>query len=101
MARRLIWSAKAQNDRIAIFKYWNQRNQSKRYSKKLNALFKITTDLIKAYPQIGIPTDYSNVKAKLVRDYYLFYKQLPNQDILILTIWDTRQNPDELKFVLA
>lgn len=39
MVRRVIWSIEARNSRKNIFEYWNNRNKSKVYSNKLNALF--------------------------------------------------------------
>lgn len=39
MAKRLIWTEDAQNDRKEIFGYFNNRNKSKKYSQKLNLLF--------------------------------------------------------------
>lgn len=39
MAREIIWTKRAQNDRYSIFNYWNKRNKSKSYSQKLNNLF--------------------------------------------------------------
>ncbi len=53
MAKQIIWSRKAQNDRKEIFRYWNKRNKSKLYSKKLNKLFKEAVKLISEYPEIG------------------------------------------------
>ena len=35
MARKIIWSANAKNDRTAILKYWIARNKSNTHSKKL------------------------------------------------------------------
>ncbi len=39
MARYIIWTQRAQKERIEICKYWNARNSSIIYSKKLNELF--------------------------------------------------------------
>ena len=36
MAKRVIWSKKAQKDRREILQYWKQRNLSNAYSLKLN-----------------------------------------------------------------
>lgn len=35
MARQIIWTERAQKERIAIFSFWNNRNKSVIYSKKL------------------------------------------------------------------
>jgi toxin YoeB len=46
---------------------------------------------------MGIPTSDPKVRHKLVRDYPLFY-ELREDSIVILTVWDHRQDPDKLTF---
>jgi toxin YoeB len=99
MARQITWTLKAQLDRLQIFSYWNNRNKSNRYSKKLNDLIKITLKLIAKYPGIGKSTDIKNIRVKVLKDYLIIYEVNPNE-IIILTIWDCRQNPDDLKRLL-
>jgi len=99
MVKQVIWSIQAQNDRKQILEYWRQRNKSNQYSKKLNNLFKEAVTLITEYPQIGRVTDDSQARIKIVRDYLIFYEET-NDQILILTIWDNRQDPERLKDIL-
>jgi toxin YoeB len=40
MAKKVVWSQKAQKDRRRILKYWKGRNKSNVYSIKLAQLFK-------------------------------------------------------------
>ena len=35
MAKKVVWSLRAQNDRKKIFYYWNKRNKSNNYSIRL------------------------------------------------------------------
>ena len=99
MVKQVVWSLRAQNDRKKILNYWRLRNKSNTYSKKLNQLFKNSIQIIKDFPQIGKSTDDPNTRIKIVKDYLLFYEETETQ-ILILTIWDSRQDPDKLKKVL-
>lgn len=99
MAKQIIWSLRAQNDRKKILKYWTKRNKSKEYSRKLNGLFKEAIRLISNYSEIGKPTDDKNARIKIVRDYLIIY-EIKNEQILILTIWDSRQSPEKLKRIL-
>ena len=71
-----------------------------RLAKKLNQLFKESVKLITDYPQIGKLTDDTNTRIKIVRDYLLIYEETETQ-IFILTIWDSRQDPDKLKNILG
>jgi toxin YoeB len=99
MVKKIVWSAKAQSDRKEIFLYWNARNKSTSYSSKLNYLFEDAVNLIAKFPKIGKPSEYKDTRIKIVRDYLLVYKEYKDL-ILIITIWDGRQNPLTLKNIL-
>lgn len=99
MVKEIIWSLRAKTDRREIIKYWNDRNKSNSYSKKLNLLFKEAIRLISEFPEIGRPTDIENVRIKVVRDYLIVYEKTP-VFIYILTISDGRRDPERLKRIL-
>ena len=92
MALKIIWSTDAQISRREIFEYWNFRNKSRFYSNKLNMLFKEALSQISIYNEIGKPTDLRNVRLKIVSHFEIIY-DLYDDKIVILDIWDTRQNP--------
>ncbi|MEO7176926.1 MAG: type II toxin-antitoxin system RelE/ParE family toxin [Saprospiraceae bacterium] len=93
MAKVVLWSHRAQIERRAILEYWLHHNKSTGYSKKLNQLFKVSVKIIANFPQIGKPTDDINTRIKIVRDYLIIY-ELTETQIHILTIWDSRQDPE-------
>ena len=95
----IIWTVRAQNDRKEILEYWNTRNKSNLYSKKLNGMIKESLVLIAKYPLIGKLTSKRNVRVKVLRDYLIIYEVL-TKEIVLLTIWDCRQNPEDLKRIL-
>ncbi|MBI3195783.1 MAG: type II toxin-antitoxin system RelE/ParE family toxin [Ignavibacteriae bacterium] len=100
MAKQVIWSFRAQQERIRILEYWTVRNSSKTYSNKLDRLIREAIKLIALHPHIGRKTttdDY--VRVKVVRDYLILYEDT-NQQINILSIWDSRQNPEKLDELL-
>ncbi len=47
-------------------------------------------------PEMGIETELDSVRGIIVRDFILFY-ELRAEEIIVHTVWDTRQNPDDLK----
>ena len=100
MARQVIWSLIVQNDKKEILDYWRLRNKSNAYSKKLNELFKESIRIIVDFPQIGKVTDDTKARIKIVRDYLIIYEETENQ-IIILTIWNSRQDNDRLKMILG
>jgi addiction module RelE/StbE family toxin len=99
MAKKIEWSVTAQNDRKAIFAYWNNRNKSTVYSRKLHQLFKEAAKAIADFPAIGRPSGYKDTRIKIVRDYLMVYKVLDTR-IVIITIWDGRQHPLKLEKLL-
>jgi addiction module RelE/StbE family toxin len=97
MAKQIKWTLRAQQDRKEILHYWRLRNQSNTYSKKLNQLFKQAISLVATHPHIGRSTNIKNIRAKLVRDYLVFYEETENT-IFILSIWDTRRDPEKMPY---
>ena len=97
MVRQIVWTLKAQEDRIKIFTYWNDHNKSTTYSKKLDRLFKESLKLICRRPFVGKKTDKNNVRAKIVRDYMIFY-EITDNHIVVLTIWGCSQDPEKSKY---
>lgn len=95
MAKRLIWTEFAQAQKKEIFYYWNERNGSKTYSRKLNRLFDEAAEMLTVEPYIGRPTQFENIRAKKVKTFHLMYK-VTDEEIQILIIWNTRRNPDDL-----
>lgn len=96
MARQIIWTENAQKERIAIFTFWNDHNKSFSYSRKLHELIKESLKLISKYPLIGKLTNKENVRIKVLREYLIIY-EITATEIVVLSIWDCRQNQEDLK----
>ncbi|MBX2969038.1 MAG: type II toxin-antitoxin system RelE/ParE family toxin [Cyclobacteriaceae bacterium] len=99
MAKQIIWSIRAQNDRKQILEYWRNRNKSNTYSKKLDQRFREAINIIRGYSQIGKQTDDQKARIKIVKDYLLIYEET-SDSIIVLTIWDSRQDPKKLEKIL-
>ena len=99
MAKQVIWSNRAIDDLLKILEYWNNRNKSSSYSKKLNELFNKAIALIVNYSSIGRPSQIENIKIKIVKDYLIIYEDTPEL-IIILTICDGRRNPEDLEKII-
>ena len=94
--RKIIWADTAKAEFKDVCSYWNNRNKSNAYSRKLRQLTKAATDDISNFSLAGSNSGFENIKFVLVREYQLFYKILEEQ-ILILSFWDARQDPEKLK----
>ncbi len=99
MVKQIIWSRLAHNDRLKILNYWIKSNRSTTYSKRLNQIFEHTTVLISKYPRIGKQTEIEGIRYKIVKDYLFTYRET-KEFIEILTIWDSRQDPDKFDRII-
>ena len=96
MAKEVVWSERAADDRDEILRYWIHRNKSKTYSDKLNKFFNDEVDSIKKHPEVFIRTDLKNLRARIVRYYLILYEE-KSDTVEILAVWDGRRNPKSLK----
>ncbi len=97
MAKRVVWTSQAKIDRYQILTYWKKRNKSTVYSNKLNKQFNLAIRSIINNPLMNRPTDIVNMRVKIVNHFHIIYKVLKNE-IVVLRVWDSRQNPRKLKF---
>ena len=97
VTRRIVWSTSAKLVLKTIFEYFNFKNKSKIYSLKLNTLIQTELKKLLHQPNIGKKTDFINVRGLLIENYYIFY-EINETHIIILSVWDTRQDPKRLKY---
>jgi toxin YoeB len=95
MVRRIIWSDKAASFFNSILEYYFQRNGTKTYSSNLNREIKEYIALLKKHPLLGRKTETIHVRVLIKGDLKIFY-QIGTDEIIILMIWDTRQDPAKL-----
>lgn len=96
-ARRIVWTDSAKLQLKAIFEYFNFKNKSKLYSRKLNSLIQSELKILIHQPTIGKKTTSIHIRGLLVENYYIFY-EINEIHIIILAVWDTRQNPKRLNY---
>jgi addiction module RelE/StbE family toxin len=94
--RKIIWSNKANRKLFEIMEFYAQRNSSKTYSIKLFQRFQRELTVLIKQPEIGIKTEIESVRGLIVDDYILFY-EYDREMVIIHTIWDNRQDPNELR----
>jgi plasmid stabilization system protein ParE len=91
---KIDWSIEARLDLIDILEYYNKRNKSSIYSKKLNSKINRSARLISKNPFIGLQSEIESVRALITGDYQLIY-ELTDNLILITMIWDCRRDPED------
>ena len=93
---KIIWSHPSKIKLFEILEYYAEKNNSKEYSIKLYKRFINTLNLLHKHPDLGKKTEIENVRGIVVGDYIVFYENTKAKTI-VHTLWDCRQNPDNLK----
>lgn len=97
---KIFWTKIAPKQRDAIFEYYNNRNKSFIYSKKLKSEIKEYSNILKQQPEIGKKITNSDFRNIFFGNYSLIYKRKLNI-IYIAAFWDNRQNPEKLFEILG
>jgi addiction module RelE/StbE family toxin len=93
--REIVWTKNSEIQLHEILDYFTHRNKSNRYSRKLYKKFKEELKLAASNPEIGVLTKLRGIKGLIVGDYILFY-QIQADKIIVLKVWDSRQDPGRL-----
>jgi len=92
---KITWSHRAEIKLFKILEFYSERNKSRSYSKKLYQRLIKELKILLTQPDIGLKTEIESVRGLIIDDYILFY-EFDKEVIIILTIWDCRQNRDNL-----
>ncbi len=93
--RKIIWSPRAKSALYSILDYYYKRNRLKAYSNKLNASLRSAIRLLENHSELGVKSDINNVRVLIHGDYAISY-EIYEESILLITIWDSRQDPKKL-----
>ncbi len=93
--REVIWTKNSEIQLQEILEFFTKRNKSRLYSRKLYRKFKTELLTVSKNPELGIKTKLDQIRGLIIEDYILFYEIL-DDSIIILKVWDCRQNPDKL-----
>ena len=96
---KIIWTKIAILQRNEVFAYWNKRNKSTDFYKKINLLIYEKIDLLKNFPLTGVEIQNEDARILHFHNYSLVYK-ISQSEIYILAFWDNRQNPSKLLEIL-
>jgi plasmid stabilization system protein ParE len=91
--RKIVWSNRAKIRLYAILDFYIVRNKSKVYSLKLQKLISKEVKLLLKQPDLGLRTSEDSTRGLIIENYIVYY-EISGDMIIIHTIWDSRQNPD-------
>ena len=92
---KLFWTKTALKQRNYTFAYWNKKNKSNLYSKRLLSLINKRTSTLLTFPKIGKKVNFNNTRAISLEHFSIFYR-VELDKIIIISFWDNRRNPKEL-----
>ncbi len=93
--RKVVWTKNAEIQLQEILEFFTERNKSGQYSLRLFKEIKEKLKSAAQRPDLGIKTKLEQIRGLIIGDYILFYEILEDK-ILVLKVWDCRQNPDKL-----
>lgn len=99
MARRIVWSYRANEQLKSILSYWQKRNGTKTYSKKLYKLFQQSLARLSRYPHLGRQSSNLTIKYIIVKDYYLYYS-FDETELKVVALCDMRRNPNYMNSLI-
>jgi plasmid stabilization system protein ParE len=92
---KIIWSKTAEIKLYKILEYYSERNRSKVYSTRLFQKINKELLLLLKQPDMGIKSELEYVRG-LIIDYYIVFYESRDNNIIIHTLWDCRQNPNDI-----
>jgi plasmid stabilization system protein ParE len=96
--RKVVWTISAEIQLQSILDFFNNRNKNANYSRRLYKNLIKVLRTVEKNPELGIKTKIENIRGLIIDDYILFY-EISETMILVLKIWDSRQNPNKLDIV--
>ncbi len=99
MATEIIWSKEARDQYKKIIDYWNDRNQSQKYTNRIHRNLLENLGLIGSFPLIGKQTSISGIRGKVFMNHFTIIYEPKESSINVLNIWDNRRDPDSNKYL--
>lgn len=89
--KKIIWSTRANTELRKTLEFYNQRNQSTRYSLRLLNELDVLTKTLSRNEMVGRLTSNKFTRVIPMKVYLIFYEVNEN-NIEIVSFWDNRQD---------
>jgi plasmid stabilization system protein ParE len=94
VAEKIVLSLNAENDRLSILEYFVNNNE-KSYASKIFEELNDAFEIISEFPYSGKVLNNIEHRSFTKKPFEIIY-MITNDEIVILHIWDTRRNPEDL-----
>lgn len=91
MVETIVWTPKAKQELSSILSYWNHRNHSFTYSKKLLDKINKIIDLLFEFPELGNQAKFPNTRVIVIHKFLLFY-QIKDNQLIVTSVRDGRRD---------
>ena len=95
--KRLIWSIDAKHELNEILRFFRNRNGNNEYSRRLSQEFRLAQKRVEQNEFIGQQVDNTNLRFVVVVNTYKMFYRIESKQNTVVSVWDDRQNPDDLK----
>jgi len=92
--RTIVFTHIARGELKDIFEYWNTRNGSDTYSRRLAKQINDALATCAAYPDAALNLPPASIQYTIVGYYAIYYDYYPNT-LVVHHIWDQRRNPED------
>lgn len=93
MALKIVYAPQFADGLEAILNFFDERNGSDRFSRKLMKMIHRQIRLLATMPEIGRPTDFPGVRIMYVERFGIEY-QIRDKSILVIDIYNCQTDPD-------
>ncbi len=94
MAKKIVFSVRAEKQRLSILEYYFNETGSKEIPSKIYHQFNRVINIIQRFPDSG--KMLSKSRRGFIKSHYKIVYRIEPESIIILYIWDMRQNPKNL-----
>mgnify|MGYP000851673347 CR=1 FL=1 len=100
MGRQVIWTPRAEEDLQRICRYLSAEWGSTVLNTFLDTVDG-TVERIRIFPHLFRSSGKADVREALITKHNLLFYRVTADRIFLLTIWDTRRNPESRPFAVA
>lgn len=100
IGREIVWTDNVLDEIDRTVIYYDERNDSTRYSTLLLNKFNQAMEQAALFPLSGHSTEYPHVRYFVVVPNYSLFYHFNDKTITVLVLWDNRREPSRLAYAL-
>ena len=94
MVKKIVFSEKAEKQRLGILEYYFNETKSKEIPAKIYNEINSILSLVQQFSEIGFVLEKD--RRVIIKSHYKILYTIEDNRIIVLNIWDTRQDPQNI-----